>query len=351
MRRFQIALFFILFPLFSAAFAADLPNIRILATGGTIAGIAASTTAGTYSSAQVGVARLMEAVPEIKRVANVTTEQVAQISSYDMTSEVWLRLALRVNNLLANGEDGVVITTGVSTLEETAYFLDLVVKSDKPVVVVSAMRPFNALSADGIANLYNAVLIAANKNAKGRGVLVTMNDLVLGARDVTQTSTTEVQAFNSPNFGPLGYVHDNKVAFYRFPERLHTSQTEFNVSKLSTLPRVAVIYARANEQPFPLQSFKDAKVKGIVVAGMGNGAMPTNIFHELVKASREGIPIVRSSRAAAGATTIEFGGNEYADAGFIASGTLNPQKAAILLQLALTKTNNPKKIQEMFDKY
>lgn len=333
------------------AAAADLPNIRILATGGTIAGVSQSATETQYQSAKVGVDLLIEAVPEMKKVANISGEQVAKIGSQDMNDEVWLTLAKRVNELLAQKDvDGIVITHGTDTMEETAYFLNLTVKSDKPVVLVGAMRPSNAMSADGPFNLYNAVVVAASPVSKGRGVLVSMNDIVLDARDVTKTVTTEVQTFVSPNFGPLGYVHNGKVSYQRSPERAHTLKSEFDVAKLDKLPTVGIVYSYANASDLPVKALIDAKYQGIVSAGVGNGNLYKTIFTALEGAAKSGIAVARSSRVPTGATTLDA---EVDDAkyGFVAAGTLNPQKARVLLQLALTKTKSPKQIQAMFEKY
>jgi L-asparaginase len=331
--------------------AADLPNVRILATGGTIAGVSRSAAETQYAAAKVGVELLIDAVPEMKKVANVAGEQVVKIGSQDMNDEVWLKLAKRVNELLARKDvDGIVITHGTDTMEETAYFLNLTVKSDKPVVLVGAMRPSNAMSADGPFNLFNAVVVAASSTSKGRGVMVAMNDAVLDGRDVTKTSTTEVQTFVSPNFGPLGYVHNGKVTYQRRSERLHTQRTEFDVSKLDKLPLVGIIYNHANASELPVKALVDAGYKGIVSAGVGNGNLYNKVFEVLEDAAKKGVAVVRSSRVPTGATTLDA---EVDDAqyGFVASGTLNPQKARVLLQLALTKTQDPQQIQAMFGKY
>jgi L-asparaginase len=331
--------------------AAELPNVRILATGGTIAGVSQSATETQYQAAKVGIELLIDAVPEMKKVANISGEQVVKIGSQDMNDEVWLTLAKRINELLKqNDVDGIVITHGTDTMEETAYFLNLTVKSDKPVVLVGAMRPSNAMSADGPFNLYNAVVVAASPDSKGRGVMVAMNDVVLDARDVTKTSTTEVQTFVAPNFGPLGYVYNGKVTYQRKPERAHTAKSEFDVSRLDKLPTVGIIYNYANASEIPVQALVDAKYQGIVSAGVGNGNLYNKVFDILEKAAKSGIAVVRSSRVPTGATTLDA---EIDDAkyGFVASGTLNPQKAKVLLQLALTKTKDSKQIQTIFEKY
>ncbi|MEG1971291.1 MAG: L-asparaginase 2 [Burkholderiaceae bacterium] len=349
LRRTLIAAALVAAP--AIGFAADLPNIKILATGGTIAGVSASASQTNYASAKVGVDLLIEAVPEMKKVAKVSGEQVAKIGSQDMNDEVWLKLAKRVNELLAQKEvDGVVITHGTDTMEETAFFLNLTIKSDKPVVLVGAMRPSNAMSADGPANLYNAVVVAANKGSKGRGVMVAMNDLVLDARDVTKTNTTGVQTFAGGNYGPLAQIHNSKVYYQRTPGSLHTSKTEFDVSKLNALPKVGIIYNYANASELPAKAMIDAGYDGIVSAGVGNGNIYNKNFELMEAARKKNIAVVRSSRVPTGATTLDA---EIDDAkyGFVAAGTLNPQKARVLLQLALTKTKDPKAIQAMFERY
>ena len=189
-----------------SASALALPNITLLATGGTIAGGGDSATKSNYTAGKLGVEALVDAVPALKNIANVRGEQVVNIGSQDMNDQVWLTLAKKIDADCGK-TDGFVITHGTDTLEETAYFLDLTVKCDKPVVLVGAMRPATAMSADGPFNLYNAVVTAADPQSANRGVLVAMNDTVLDARDVTKTNTTAVQTFQSPNFGPLGYIH------------------------------------------------------------------------------------------------------------------------------------------------
>ena len=231
------------------AFAASAkPNVKILATGGTIAGSAASATATTgYKAGALGIDVLINAVPEVKNYANVTGEQICSIDSKDMTNDIWLKLSKRCNELLSRSDvNGIVITHGTDTLEETAYFLNLTVKSDKPVVITGAMRPATAISADGPMNLLNAVRVASNPKAAGHGVLVVLNDQINGARDVTKTNTTSVDTFKTPELGALGYMNDGVPEFYRDSTRVHTAKTEFNVMNLSELPYVKVIYGTAN---------------------------------------------------------------------------------------------------------
>lgn len=329
-----------------------LPNIVILATGGTIAGTgASSTTTVGYTAAKVGVDSLIEAVPELKKIANVRGEQVFQVASENMTDDLWLKLGKRVNTLLAQSDvDGIVITHGTDTLEETAYFLDLVVKSTKPVVVVGAMRPSTAISADGPVNLYNATLVAGSKEAVGKGVLVAMNDQINAARDVAKTNTSTVDTFRTPDLGFLGYIQDNRAHFYRAPIRRHTLATEFDIANLDVLPQVAVVYGYANATRIPVDALVASGVKGIINAGVGDGSVHKNVMPGLLDARKKGVIVVRSSRVGSG--VVAHNGESNDDAlDLVSSDTLNPQKARILLMLALTKTNNTKEIQRIFYTY
>lgn len=329
--------------------AAELPNITILATGGTIAGSGETAVSSAYKAGQLNVEALIDAVPEMKQLANIKGEQIVKIGSQDMSDDVWLKLVKTINTQCKD-TDGFVITHGTDTMEETAYFLDLTVKCEKPVVLVGAMRPATEKSADGPLNLYNAVVVATDKKSAGRGVLVAMNNEVLGARDVTKMSTTAVQTFHSPNFGSLGYVHNSKVDYERSPESKHTINTPFNVDNLDSLPKVGIIYAYSNAPVEPLKSLLDAGYDGIVSAGVGNGNVNAQNFELLANAAKNGVAVVRSSRVPTGYTTrdAEVDDSKY---GFIASGTLNPQKARVLLQLALTKTKDPKEIQQFFEDF
>lgn len=333
-----------------AATAAGLPEVKILATGGTIAGVAASNTQVTnYKPGQLTIQTLINAVPAITKIADVTGEQIANIGSESMTDEILLKLAKRCNELLADPNvSGIVITHGTDTLEETAYFLNLTVKSDKPVVIVGAMRPATAISADGPLNLLNAVRVAVSPESKGRGVLVSMNDEINGGRDVTKTYTTNVDTFKSPIFGVLGIMVEGKPLYYRMPTKIHTSGSEFDVSKLTALPRVDIVYTHANDDGVMTEAAVKAGAKGIVHAGSGNGSVHGNTEKALSDAVKSGVTVVRSSRVGSGFVTNY---QPYRDMGLLEANSLNPQKARILLQLALTKTSDPKVIQDMFNKY
>jgi L-asparaginase type II len=332
--------------------AGQLAHVTILATGGTIAGSgASSTTTIGYTAATVGVERLIQAVPELAKVAQVKGEQVFQIASESMGNEHWLTLAKRVNTLLAQSDvDGIVITHGTDTLEETAYFLDLVVKSRKPVVLVGAMRPGTALSADGPINLYNAVLLAASKEAVGKGVLVAMNDQIHAARDVSKTNTSTPDSFKTTELGMLGYIQGNKPYFYHQSTRKHTADTEFDIANLQALPQVDIIYGYANVGPVALNALVAAGDKGVIYASVGDGSLPAKMTPALSAARKQGVIVVRASRVGQGIVARNGEANDD-ELDFVVADTLNAQKARILLMLALTKTSNTKEIQRMFYTY
>ena len=333
--------------------AGKLANVMILATGGTIAGTGeTSTTTVGYTAATVGVQRLIDAVPELKKVANVRGEQVFQIASENMNNEYWLKLAKRVNELLKQDDvDGIVITHGTDTIEETAYFLNLVVKSRKPVVIVGAMRPSTAISADGPVNLYNAATLAASEEAVGKGVLVVLNDQINGAREVTKTNTANADTFRNWELGFLGYMQDNAPHFYRTSTRRHTADSEFDVANLDKLPDVDIVYGYANMNRVAVDAFVNAGDKGLIHAGVGDGSLARPAVEPaLIDARKKGVVIVRASRVGNGIVA-RNGEAKDDELDFVVSDTLSPQKARILLMLALTKTNDTKQIQRMFYTY
>lgn len=331
--------------------AEKLPNVVVLATGGTIAGAAATDVQAGYTSGQVGVDQLLAAVPQAKKLANMRGEQISNVGSQDMNDEVWLKLAKRINELTAMPDvDGIVITHGTDTIEETGYFLNLVVKSRKPVVMTASMRPSTALSADGPLNFFNAVAVAANKDAAGRGVLVVVNDWIHGASSLTKTSTTAVQTFLSPLRGLVGTVAYGDAEFYRGAVGRNTVDSEFSLDGVSALPRVDIVMAHANMDGAMIDAAVAAGAKGIVVAGVGNGNMTKPGLDALAAQAKKGIVCVRSTRVATG----RVGRNVEVDddkLGLIASDDLNPQKARVLLRLALLKPRPAAELQRIFMEY
>ena len=327
------------------------PNILILATGGTIAGAAATGTQSGYTSGAVTIDAMIKAVPGITDLATIKGEQISNVGSQDMSFEIMLKVAQRINEAArGNDVDGFVITHGTDTMEETAFFLNLTVKTEKPVVMVGSMRPSTAVSADGPLNLYNAVGVAADPNAKGRGVLVVMNDWIHAAHSLTKTSTTAVQTFLSPVRGLVGVASYGHNDFYTSPEWKHTTATEFDISQVTTLPRVDVIMAYADMRPDLIDAAAAGGAKGIVIAGVGNGNMNKVSVTAAANAVKKGVVVVRSSRVPTGLVgrNVEINDDEM---GFIASDELNPQKARILLTLALLKDRNAKALQDLFTTY
>lgn len=328
-----------------------LPHIVILATGGTIAGSADSKTSVGYTSGAVTVDVLINAVPTLKDIARISGEQIASIGSQDMSDAVWLKLANRINEILAaDTVDGIVITHGTDTMEETAYFLQLVVKSAKPVVLTGSMRPSTALSADGPLNIFNAVAIAGDPAATGRGILVAANDDIHSARDITKANTTSVQTFLSPQYGLIGTTLYGKQTYFRVPFRKHTTSSELSVKGVTVLPRVDVIYATADMSPDLIDAAVKMGAKGIVVAGVGDGNMTGPALDALSRAAKAGVVCVRSSRVPTGRT---WRNSEINDdkLGLVASGELNPAKSRVLLKLALMKTKDVAQIQKIFEEY
>jgi len=327
------------------------PNITILATGGTIAGAASTGTQSGYRSGAVTIDAMVAAVPGISELATIKGEQISNVGSQDMSFDILLKVAKRINELARAPEvDGIVVTHGTDTLEESAFFLNLTVKTDKPVVMVGSMRPSTAVSADGPLNLYNAVGVAIDPNSKGRGVLVVMNDWILGAHSLTKTSTTAVQTFMSPMRGLVGVATYGKNDFYNTTDWKHTTQTEFDIASVASLPRVDIIYAYVDMPADAITSAVANGSKGLVIAGVGNGNMNKASVDAASEAVRKGVVVVRASRVVTGTVgrNVELDDDKL---GFIASDELNPQKARVLLSLALLKKATPEQIQTMFRTY
>lgn len=326
------------------------PKICVLATGGTIAGTAPKSEALTgYRAGALGVEVLLAAVPSLADVAAIEGAEIAACDSKDMTEAIWLRLAARVQAVLDAGAAGVVITHGTDTLEETAYFLHLTVKSEKPVVLTGAMRPATALSADGPLNLLDAVRLAAHPAARAQGVLAVLNGEIHSARDIQKVHTTALQAFASPDVGALGRMEDGAPRFRRRLLTRHTLQSEFDLAGVTALPYVPILYGHAGMDDRLAKSAIDAGAAGIVCAGTGNGSIHEALLPALAAASRAGIPVVRASRTGAGA--VLFAESSYVDAGFIDADTLPPAKARLLLALALLRTKEHAAIRRLFRAY
>jgi L-asparaginase len=333
-----------------------LPHVVVLSTGGTIAGSGASTMSLTeYRPGALLGTQLVDAVPELKQFARVRVEQVCNIASPDITIAVWRQLALRIDAIFSEepAVAGVVITHGTSTIEETAYFLNLTVRHDRPVILTGSQRPASALSADGPLNLVNAVRAAASPASRGRGVLVLLNDEINAARDVTKSNTYRAETFRSGELGFLGYVDQDEVAYYRRPEKRHTVDSEFDVSNLGEFPKVDVLYAYAESgNALLVEALQRAGARGIVFACTGAGTLAASDKEAVRNMSTfpaDGRPVfVRASRVGNGRV---IGRKEYDDLGMIPADNLSPQKARILLMLALTRTRDIAEIRRIFSEY
>ncbi|HSW04117.1 type II asparaginase [Aquabacterium sp.] len=326
-------------------------NIVVLATGGTIAGAGASAAnSATYQAAKVPVDKLIAGVPELAEVANLRGEQVFQIASESFTNEKLITLGKRVAALAKDpGVDGIVITHGTDTLEETSFFLTLVVRTDKPIVLVGSMRPGTAMSADGALNLYDAVVLAADKSSRGKGVLVAMNDDILSGRDASKRINIKTNAFGS-QWGALGSVVEGKTYWFRAPVKRHTNDSEFDIEKIDALPMVSIVYGSGEMGTALAEAAAKAGAKAIIHAGTGNGSVPDYEVATLRKLRADGVQIIRSARVPDG---FVLRNSEQPDDKYdwVVAHDLNPQKAKILAALALTKTGDTKELQRIFWQY
>ncbi|TAH43556.1 MAG: type II asparaginase [Betaproteobacteria bacterium] len=329
-----------------------LANVVILATGGTIAGAGATAAnSATYQAAKVPVDKLIAGVPELKDLANVRGEQVFQIASESFTNEHLLQLGKRVSELAKQGDvDGIVITHGTDTIEETAYFLNLVIRSDKPIVVVGSMRPGTAMSADGMLNLYNAVAVARSPDSRGKGVLVAMNDEINSGRDVSKMVNIRTEAFKSP-WGALGMVVEGKAYWFRQPVKRHTTSSEFDIDQISTLAPVEIAYGYGNVSDTAYRAFAQAGAKAIVHAGTGNGSVAKQVVPTLQELRGQGLHIIRSARVTGGGFVIRNAEQPDDKYDWVVAHDLNPQKARILAAVALTKPRDTKDLQRIFWEY
>src|ERR1043166_639990 len=328
-----------------------LPKVIILATGGTIAGAGTSSTRAGYTAGKIPIDDLIGAIPDIKKSADITGEQISSIGSQDMTIDIWKKLAVRINQIYANHEaDAVVITHGTDTQEETAYFLDLVIPSDKPVVLTGSMRPATAISADGPKNLYDAITVAINPKTKGRGVLVSFNEGIYDRREVMKLSTTKTNAFGSPNTGAIGQAYDGRVEYYSRSDREVDPPKPIVITADTKLPRVDIVYMYADAPSDQIDMLINKKVDGIVIAGVGNGNFNKAYMDAVKRAVAAGIIVCRASRTPSGRVVLHDEINDD-ELGTIVSDDLNPQKARILLMLGLTRTKDKAQLQKLFFKY
>ena len=329
-----------------------LPQVHIVATGGSIAGIGPHRL-DYILYPELGdhlkIAESLERIPEVAGIAQVDGEDLVSVGSTAIGPEEWVKLASRINHVLEGHVAGVVVTHGTATLEETAYFLHLTVKSHKPVVVTGAMRPPTAIGTDADLNLLDAVRVAASHHASGKGVLTVLNNEIQCARDVTKTNTFRVETFKPNELGFLGYADsDGQVVFYRAPLRKHTTATPFQVHGATQLPRVDIVYSYAGADGLLIDAVCQNGSAGLVVAGFGGGTFPPQVIDAAARAVERGIVVVLASRSHAGRVVMTPKKEEQ---GFVMADNLLPQKARVLLMLALNITNDRREIQRMFAEY
>jgi len=330
--------------------AQKLARVIILATGETIAGKGASADRAAYESGKIPVQDLIISIPTINKLVDVKGEQIANGPNSNITIKIWIKLANRINEIFTNNEaDGVVITHGTDTQEETAYFLSLTSRSDKQVVLTGSMRPSTAISSDGPRNLYDAILVAASPQSKGRGIIQSFNEMIFDAKNVTKTNTLNVNAFSAPNAGPIGKVYDGQIKYFSQPIYTNNQKPFFDISKITQLPKVEIVYVYVDASTTSINALINEKVDGIVIAGAGNGSFNKAFEGAAENAKQKGVAIVRSSRVVTGnitiATTDEFNDVKM---NTVAAFDHNPQKARILLMLALTITKDRGRLQEIF---
>lgn len=330
------------------------PLVHVIGTGGSISSIGQSRTDFLdygYGDRHFTIEEMLARVPEVNGLAEVRAEQFMNAYGGEVSPDRWAALARRINTIFSDapGTSGVAITHGTSTLEETAYFLNLTVKSSKPVVVTGAMRPMTAMSNDAEVNLLDAVRIAANPEASGRGVLVVLNNQIQAAREVTKTSTSRLDTFKSADLGFLGYADsDGRVVFYRATTKRHTEAAEFDIADVKDLPRVDIAYAYSGVDGTAIDAFVASGCEGLVSAGLGSGGAPRRFIEALESANAAGVPVVVTSHAGSGRAMAR---RAAAERGFLFGDNLTPRKARILLMLALTKTREKREIQRIFETY
>lgn len=330
------------------------PRVYVIGTGGSISCVGDSRTDlidYSYADQHLTIDQMLARIPEIESTVEAHAEQFLNVYGGDVTPEQWLTLARRINTIFRTDAEaaGVVVTHGTATLEETAYFLNLTVKSDRPVVITGAMRPPTAMSTDADANLYDAMRVAASPDARGKGVLVVLNNQILAARDAIKTSTSRLETFRSIELGVLGYADsDGKVVFYRSPTRSHTLGTEFDADSTASLPRVDLAHAYSGVDGVAIEALVRAGARGIVGVGLGSGSAPRAFLDALVDARAQGVAVVMASQSFNGRV---MGKRTFLSRGFVVADNLAAKKARILLMLALTAPRSNEELQRMLLRY
>ena len=330
------------------------PRVYVVGTGGSISFVGDYRTDYvnySYGNKHLTIQEMLDRVPETNEFAEVVAEQLINVGSTDVSPQHWLQLARRINQIFREDSNaaGVAITHGTATLEETAYFLNLTVKSSKPVVLTGAMRPPTGLGTDADVNLIDCVRVAGCADSAGRGVLTVLNNEIQAARDVTKTNSYRLETFRSNELGFLGYADsDQEVVFYRTPTKAHTAATEFDVDTLEELPRVDIAYAYAGADDLVINALAGAGVPGIVAAGLGSGGSSPQYMLGLRAAKKQGVKVVVATQVGSGRVMRT---RRFQEEGYIVADNLAPKKARILLMLALTVTDDPVEIQRIMFTY
>lgn len=319
------------------------PRVHIVATGGTIA----STNYYSGNSGKIGVDALLKAVPQIDSIAQISAHQFANVASTAVTPDMWLAMSRAISDTLKARADisGVVVTHGTDTMEETAFFLDLTVADNRPVVVTGAMRPADGIGIDGPANLYNSVRVAGDSNARGRGTMVLLNDEIFAARDVSKANTVRTDAFTAPFRGTMGVADPERIVWHRLATRVPA----FDISSVKELPRVDIAYVYSGADGAAIDAYVAAGAKGIVIAGAGRGGATRGMGEAIGRAMQKGVVIVSGSRTGSGSVPVGSGvRRDGTSPSSIGAGDLNVQKARVLLMLALTRTSSTRDIAKIF---
>lgn len=325
-------------------------RIHVIATGGTIAGVGERGATGGYAPGVLTIDELLKTLPTRHALATVTGEQYASLNSDDITQGIWLDMARHINRLAASDDyDGFVITHGTDTLEESAYFFHLALKTRKPVILTGAMRPATATSPDGPLNLHQSVALAASDAARGQGVLVLFSEGIYSARDVRKGNTFRTHAISGGDMGTIGLMRDEVPVFYHASLMRHTVETPFDLERTEALPRVAIAYFHVDAQPEILDALA-AGHDGLVVAGAGDGVVSLRWEERMRALCAAGFPIVRAMRVPDGAV-FRGAGMPDDEIGTVAAGSLSPEKARVLLMLALSITHDAGALQKMFEQY
>jgi L-asparaginase len=330
------------------------PKVALISTGGTITSLSVLGELDVFEYSSTGTRLdahgMLEKFPQAKTVADIIPVAFDTLLSTAVSFPHWKKLAEVISSLIHEHNDlaGIVILHGTSSMEETAYALNLALKTDIPVVLTGAQRPASALSTDAGMNIYNAVRLATCTEARNLGVMVCLNDEIQAAREVTKTSNGRLQTFRSPDVGALGHVDGDRIVIYRQPTRRHTPDTEFDLREITQLPRVDIAYSYAGGDGVAVQAFIDAGARGIVGAAFAPGLLSPEEFVAMAAAVKQGVAVAISSRAGSGRT---FAPSKMREAGFIQADNLTPQKTRILLAMALTQTEDRSEIQRMFDTY